>query len=90
MSDTDPGDGGCSFDIGNLNDGATGDGGDITAPDQSVEVTSQTWLGRLLGSLLGSLIGILFVVTSVLLLTRNEHTEIMKMRSLDLAARLLV
>jgi hypothetical protein len=90
MSDTDSFDGGWAAG----SDAASNSVGDTTsdsdAPDQVTTVTSQSWLGRLRDSLMGSLIGIILVAAAVALLYWNERNEVMTLRSLDLAARLLV
>jgi hypothetical protein len=63
---------------------------DTAAPDRVSAVTSRSWLGRLRDSLIGSVIGLLLVVAAVALLAWNEGNEVAALRSLDLAARLVV
>ncbi len=65
-------------------------GADIAAPDQVTTVTSTSWLGRLRDSVIGSLIGIALVIAAVMLLYWNEGNEVTTLRTLDMAARLVV
>ena len=65
-------------------------GSDMLAPDQVTTVTSTGWLGRLGGSVTGALIGVGLVIGAVVLLGWNESKEVAALRTLALAARLVV
>lgn len=69
--------------------GTSGSDG-FAAPDQVTTVTSNSWLGRLRDSVLGSLIGVGLVIAAVMLLYWNEGNEVITLRTLDLAAHLVV
>jgi hypothetical protein len=89
MSDRDTTDGGLSSGSNATGDGLTATTTDSGSPDQVISVTSQSWLDRLRDRLIGSLIGIVLVVAAVALLYWHERSEVMTLKSLDLAARLL-
>ncbi len=63
---------------------------DFATPYQVSTVTSRSWLERLRDSLIGTVIGLLLVAGAVALLYWNEGNEVAALRSLDLAARLVV
>src|ERR1700736_4632949 len=55
--------------------------------DSVTEVTTTSWLQRILQSFVGALIGILMVVGSVILLWWNEGRAVEAIRALDPGAR---
>lgn len=65
-------------------------GADIAAPDQVTTVTSTSWLGRVRDSVLGSLVGVALVIAAVVVLFWNEGKEVTTLRTLDMAAQLVV
>ena len=59
-------------------------------PDSFVELTSTSWLSRIVGSITGVLFGIVFVIASVVLLFWNEGRAVQTARSLTEGGKVVV